>query len=120
MILESILHTAFGTVDFLHGIRKLKYHAIAGVRCDRQLIDGRSIVIYVSAVSKSSRFCLHFGALGLLSSGTPDYLTGDKRTASTPSYLAALLMFLFLLDLERMRPLALSHGDIHQLSRCEI
>lgn len=33
----------FGTVDFLHGVRKLKYHAIAGVRCDRQLIDGRSV-----------------------------------------------------------------------------
>jgi hypothetical protein len=38
-----LVDTAFGTVDFLHGIRKLKYHAIAGVRCDRQLIDGRSI-----------------------------------------------------------------------------
>lgn len=38
-----LVDTAFGTVDFLHGIRKLKYHAIAGVRCDRQLIDGRSV-----------------------------------------------------------------------------
>ena len=38
-----LVDTAFGTVDFLHGIRKLKYHAIAGVRCDRQLINGRSV-----------------------------------------------------------------------------
>lgn len=38
-----LVDTAFGTVDFLHSIRKLKYHAIAGVRCDRQLIDGRSV-----------------------------------------------------------------------------
>jgi len=38
-----LVDTAFGTVDFLHGIRKLKYHAIAGVRYDRQLIDGRSV-----------------------------------------------------------------------------
>lgn len=38
-----LVDTAFGTVDFLHGIRKLKYHAIAGLRSDRQLIDGRSV-----------------------------------------------------------------------------
>jgi hypothetical protein len=48
-----LVDTAFGTVDFLHGIRKLKYHAIAGVRCDRQLIDGRAFVIYANVVSKS-------------------------------------------------------------------
>lgn len=33
--------TAFGSVEFIHEIRKLKYHAITGVRCDRQLSDGR-------------------------------------------------------------------------------
>lgn len=33
--------TAFGSVEFLHGIRKLKYHAIVGVRVDRKLVDGR-------------------------------------------------------------------------------
>jgi hypothetical protein len=38
-----LVDTAFGTVDFLQGIRQLKYHVIAGVRCDRQLIDGRSV-----------------------------------------------------------------------------
>lgn len=38
-----LVDTAFGTVDFLHGIRKLKYHPLAGVRRDRQLIDGRSV-----------------------------------------------------------------------------
>jgi len=30
--------TAFGSVEFLHGIRQLKYHAITGVSCDRQLL----------------------------------------------------------------------------------
>ena len=38
-----LVDTAFGSVDFLHGIRKLKYHAISGVRYDRQLIDGRRL-----------------------------------------------------------------------------
>ncbi|MEH2279526.1 MAG: hypothetical protein V7K40_33305 [Nostoc sp.] len=33
--------TAFGSIEFLHGIRKLKYHAIVGVRIDRKLVDGR-------------------------------------------------------------------------------
>lgn len=33
--------TAFGSVEFLHGIRQLKYHAITGVALDRKLIDGR-------------------------------------------------------------------------------
>jgi hypothetical protein len=35
--------TAFGSVEFLHAIRHLKYHAIVGVRCDRLLLDGRSV-----------------------------------------------------------------------------
>ncbi len=33
--------TAFGSIEFLHGIRKLKYHALVGVRVDRKLVDGR-------------------------------------------------------------------------------
>jgi len=33
--------TAFGSVEFLHGIRKLKYHAVTGVPIDRNLLDGR-------------------------------------------------------------------------------
>lgn len=33
--------TAFGTVDFLHSIRKLKHHAITGIPVDRKLVDGR-------------------------------------------------------------------------------
>ena len=38
-----LVDTAFGSIEFLTGIRKLKYHAIAGVRCDRQLENGRSL-----------------------------------------------------------------------------
>ncbi len=35
--------TAFGSIEFLHGIRKLKYHAIVGVRVDRKLVNGRRL-----------------------------------------------------------------------------
>jgi len=35
--------TAFGSVEFLKGIRRLKHHAIVGVACDRNLQDGRSL-----------------------------------------------------------------------------
>lgn len=35
--------TTFGSVDFLHGIRKLKLQAITGVRYDRKLSDGRHL-----------------------------------------------------------------------------
>ena len=35
--------TAFGSVEFLQGIRKLRYHAVVGVRCDRKLVDGRKV-----------------------------------------------------------------------------
>ena len=33
--------TAFGSVEFLHGVRQLKYHAVTGVAISRKLIDGR-------------------------------------------------------------------------------
>lgn len=35
--------TAFGSVDFLHGIRQLKLYAITGVRYNRKLSDGRQL-----------------------------------------------------------------------------
>lgn len=35
--------TAFGSVEFVQGIRKLKYHAVTGVRYDRLLVDGRCL-----------------------------------------------------------------------------
>lgn len=38
-----LVDTAFGSITFLEGIRQLKYHAVAGVRCNRQLVDGRSV-----------------------------------------------------------------------------
>lgn len=40
-----LVDTAFGSIEFLTGIRKLKYHAIAGVRCDRKLENGRSVAL---------------------------------------------------------------------------
>jgi hypothetical protein len=41
--LVVLADTAFGSVDFLRGIRKLKLHAITGVRYDRLLQDGRQL-----------------------------------------------------------------------------
>jgi len=41
--LVVLADTAFGSVDFLKGIRKLKLHAITGVRYDRCLQDGRQL-----------------------------------------------------------------------------
>jgi len=38
-----LVDTAFGSIECLTGIRKLKYHAIAGMRCDRNLEDGRCV-----------------------------------------------------------------------------
>lgn len=38
-----LVDTAFASMEFLHGIHKLKYHAITGGRCVRQLIDGRRL-----------------------------------------------------------------------------
>ena len=35
--------TAFGSIEFLHGIRQIKYHAITGIPINRKLIDGRSL-----------------------------------------------------------------------------
>jgi hypothetical protein len=38
-----LVDTAFGSVEFIHGIRKRKYHVITGIACTRQLIDGRCV-----------------------------------------------------------------------------
>lgn len=38
-----LVDTAFGSIEFLTGICKFKYHANAVVRYDRQLQDGRSL-----------------------------------------------------------------------------
>ncbi|PMB17324.1 hypothetical protein CEN46_23870, partial [Fischerella thermalis CCMEE 5318] len=33
--------TAFGSIEFLEGVRQLKYHAVTGVSISRKLADGR-------------------------------------------------------------------------------
>lgn len=38
-----LVDTAFGSVPFLQGVRKRRYAAIVGVRCDRKLADGRQV-----------------------------------------------------------------------------
>jgi hypothetical protein len=38
-----LVDTAFGSVQFLHGVRKRKYNVIAGIACTRNLVDGRCV-----------------------------------------------------------------------------
>jgi len=38
-----LVDTAFGSVQFLHGVRKRKYNVIAGIACTRKLVDGRCV-----------------------------------------------------------------------------
>lgn len=193
--------TAMVRIEFLYGIRKLKYHAIVGVRVDRKLVDGRSLrhlhkrgqqVRFVGLnfpvtvswyylkrddgkerktqccclpdsniastitwwgkrrwqiegwfKTAKHRFGLHrFGQGTLLgvyrwlilslityilahwaylsthSTGLPDW--GEAAQIAFQTFLPQLLLCCFLLDLERMRPLALSHGIDIQISRCKI
>lgn len=35
--------TAFGSADFIHGVRSLKYHAVTGLLSSRRLTDGRRL-----------------------------------------------------------------------------
>ena len=194
-----LVDTAFATIDFLHGIRKLKYHAIAGVRCDRQLIDGRSLsdlckrgqqvrlvglkfpvsiswcylkrdgkfekrfVLSTKPLKGSTitwwgkrrwqiegwfktakhRFGLHrFGQGSLLgvyrwlvlsfiayilahwaylstaTTDLPDW--GEAAQIAFQNIFPQLLVFLILLDIERILPLILSKGINIQFSRCKI
>lgn len=195
-----LVDTAFGSVEFLHGVRKLKYHAIAGVRCDRKLQDGRSVadlckrgqqvrlvglkfpvsvswyylkrdngklekrfVLSTKQLKGSTitwwgrrrwqiegwfktakhRFGLHrFGQgtllgvyrwlllsliayilahwayLSIQSTDLPDW--GQAAQIALQTILPELLVCFLLLDLERMRPLALSQGIDIQITRCKI
>ena len=44
--------TAFGGVEFIEGVRKLRHHLIGGVRCDRILTDGRAVAALHKAGSQ--------------------------------------------------------------------
>ncbi len=41
--MKILADTAFGTKDFINGIRKLKYHAVLGIGCNRKLINGTPV-----------------------------------------------------------------------------
>ncbi len=192
--------TAFGSIEFLHGIRKLKYHAIVGVRIDRKLADGRILrhlhkrgqqvhfvglnfpvtvswyylkrddgklekrfVLSTKPLRASTinwwgkrrwqiegwfktakhRFGLHrFGQgtllgvyrwlvlsliayllahwayLSITTTGLPDW--GSAAQFAFQTFFPKVLLCYFLLELERIRPLALSHGIDIQISRCKI
>jgi hypothetical protein len=195
-----LVDTAFGSGEFLHGVRKLKYHAIAGVRYDRKLVDGRSVaqlykrgqqvrltglkfpvsiswyylkrddgflekrfVLSTKPLKRSTitwwgrrrwllegwfktakhRFGLHrFGQATLLgvyrwlvlsliayllahwaylttaSQQQPDW--GEAARLALSAFFPQLVLFLLLLEIERLLPLARSHGIDIQITRCKI
>lgn len=192
--------TAFGSIEFLHGIRQLKYHAIVGVRVDRKLVDGRSLrhlhkrgqqvwcvglkfpvtvswyylkrddgklekrfVLSTKPLKASTinwwgkrrwqiegwfktakhRFGLdrfgqgtllgvyrwlvlsliayilaHWAYLSMPRDNLLDW--GEAAQLAFQTFFTQLLLCCFLLDLELIRPLALSHGIDIQISRCKI
>ena len=192
--------TAFGSVEFLHSVRQLRYHAITGVAINRKLVDGRLLrhlhkqgqqvylvglkfpvtvcwyylkrekgrlekrfILSTKPLKTSTinwwgkrrwqiegwfktakhRFGLHrFGQGTLLgvyrwlilsliayilahwaylsshSTDLPDW--GEAAQIAFQTFLPQLFMCCFLLNLERMRPIALSHGINIQISRCKI
>lgn len=192
--------TAFGSADFIHGVRALKYHAVTGLLSSRRLTDGRRLkrlhkrgqhlrlqgfhfpvwvswfylkrhdgklekrfVLSTRPLKPSTinwwgkrrwqiegwfktakhRFGLHrFGQgtllgvyrwlilsliayilahwayLSLASTSLPDW--GEAAQIAFQTFLPQLFLCSFLLDIERLRPIALSYGiDIH-ISRCKI
>jgi len=197
-----LVDTAFSSVQFIHGVRKLKYHAIAGIACTRKLVDGRSVaqlhkrgqqlrlvglefpvsvswyyfkrdngkyekrfVISTKALKASTiswwgkrrwqiegwfktakhRFGLHrFGqgtllgvyrwlvlsfisyvlahwaylSTGIASTNLPDW--GQAAEIAFQTIFPHLAVLLLLLDIERLRGLALSQGIDIQISRCKI
>ncbi|MBR8832414.1 MAG: transposase [Chlorogloea purpurea SAG 13.99] len=38
-----LVDTAFGSIQFLESVRRLKFHAVAGIRCDRRLANGGGV-----------------------------------------------------------------------------
>ena len=192
--------TAFGSIEFLHGIRKLKYHAIVGVRINRKLVDGRILrhlhkpgalvwlvglnfpvtvswyylkrdngklekrfVLSTKPLKASTinwwgkrrwqiegwfktakhRFGLnrfgqgtllgvyrwlvlsliayllaHWAYLSLASTDLPNW--GEAAQIAFQTFFPQLLLCCFLLDLQRIRPIALSYGIDIQVSRCKI
>jgi hypothetical protein len=197
---KILADSAFGTKEFIHGIRKLKYHAILGIGCNRKLVDGRSVkdlchrgqqlklvgldfpvtiswyyfktdkgmfikryvisTIPLKAATISwwgkrrwqiegwfktakHRFgldkfgqCTLLGIYRWLILSVTAYLLahwtylaqyyphtldwGQAAFLALSTFFPILLLSLLLLDIERLRPLALSHGIDITISRCKI
>jgi hypothetical protein len=60
----------------------------------------------------------HWAYLSIATTDLPDW--GDAAQIAFQTIFPQLLLCYFLLDLERMRPIALSHGINIQISRCKI
>ena len=60
----------------------------------------------------------HWAYLSLATTDIPDW--GEAEQLAFQTFFPQLLLYCFLLDLERMRPIALSHGFDIQISRCKI
>lgn len=197
---KILADTAFGTKDFINGIRKLKYHAVIGIGCNRKLVNGcpvkllhrrgqqvqlvgldfpvtiswyyfkrdngqfvKRYLVSIQPLKASTiswwgkhrwqiegwfktakhRFGLNKFAQGTLL-GVYRWLTlsmtayllaywaylssclhhsldwGKAAFLALSNFLPHLVLSLLLLDIERLRPLALSHGIDITISRCKI
>jgi hypothetical protein len=95
----------FKTAKHRFGLHRFGQGTLLGVY--RWLV--LSLIAYILA---------HWAYLSTASADLPDW--GQAAQLALQALLPQWLMFLFLLDLERMRPLALSHGIYIHLSRCKI
>ena len=95
----------FKTAKYRFGLHRFGQGTLLGVY--RWLV--LSLIAYLLA---------HWAYLSTATTDLPDW--GQAAQLALQAILPQLLMFLFLLELERMRPLALSYGIYIQLSRCKI
>ena len=95
----------FKTAKHRFGLHRFGQGTLLGV--DRWLV--LSLIAYLLA---------HWAYLSTATTDLPDW--GQAAQLALQVILPQLLLFLFLLELERMRPLALSYGIYIQLSRCNI
>jgi hypothetical protein len=102
---DGFLEGWFKTAKHRFGLHRFGQGTLLGVY--RWLV--LSLIAYILA---------HWAYLSSATTDFPDW--GQAAQLALQALLPQLLMFLFLLDLERIRPLALSHGIYIQLSRCKM
>jgi hypothetical protein len=102
---DAFLEGWFKTTKHRFGLHRFGQGTLLGVY--RWLV--LSLIAYLLA---------HWAYLSTATTDLPDW--GQAAQLALQAILPQLLLFLFLLELERIRPLALSYGIHIQLSRCKM